>query len=299
MEISFIISYFFRERRCAIMNRGLVFAMLSSLMFSFMNVLVKKASHTLGTGEIIFVRSVISIFMILLIMRIGKIKFSHKDRGTLIFRGVVGGMSMCLIFLAVSGMHLGDASILQQLSAFFVLIISAIYLKEKLPSHTIMPLIIIVLGTCLILRPWEYNSFSVYALFAIASAFTGAVVYTTIHKLFENGGHTSWEVIFYLFLCSVFIGLAMMYNNHHMPTRYEWFLLLGIALTSLFGQNFMTQAYEFANQVLVSFVMYLGVFFNALWGYVFFGEIMHTLSIIGGVLVIGSSIYLSHKKAHK
>ena len=98
--------------------------------------------------------------------------------------------------------------------------------KRKTAFTYYNALIIIVLGTCLILRPWEYNSFSVYALFAIASAFTGAVVYTTIHKLFENGGHTSWEVIFYLFLCSVFIGLAMMYNNHHMPTRYEWFLLL-------------------------------------------------------------------------
>ena len=281
------------------MNRGLIFAMLASLMFSFMNVLVKEASRTVGTGEIIFVRSVISVVMILLIMRVLKIKFSHKDKGTLIFRGVVGGLSMCLIFLAVSGMNLGDASILQQLSAFFVLIISAVYLKEKLPAHTVLPLIIIVAGTCLILRPWEYCSFSVYALFAIASAFTGAVVYTTIHKLFENGGHTSWEVIFYLFLCSIFIGLAMMYNNCHMPTHYEWILLLGIAFTSLIAQNFMTQAYEFANQVLVSFVMYLGVFFNALWGYVFFGEVMHNLSIIGGVLVIGSSIYLSHKRAQK
>ena len=281
------------------MNRGLIFAMLASLMFSFMNVLVKEASRTVGTGEIIFVRSVISVVMILLIMRVLKIKFSHKDKGTLIFRGVVGGLSMCLIFLAVSGMNLGDASILQQLSAFFVLIISAVYLKEKLPVHTVLPLIIIVAGTCLILRPWEYSSFSVYALFAIASAFTGAVVYTTIHKLFENGGHTSWEVIFYLFLCSIFIGLAMMYNYCHMQTHYELLLLLVIAFTSLIAQNFMTQAYEFANQVLVSFVMYLGIFFNALWGYVFFGEVMHNLSIIGGVLVIGSSIYLSHKRAQK
>ena len=94
------------------MNRGLIFAMLASLMFSFMNVLVKEASRTVGTGEIIFVRSVISVVMILLIMRVLKIKFSHKDKGTLIFRGVVGGLSMCLIFLAVSGMNLGDASIL-------------------------------------------------------------------------------------------------------------------------------------------------------------------------------------------
>ena len=281
------------------MNRGLIFAMLSSLAFSFMNVFVKEASQTINTGEIVFIRSLLNVIMVLVIMRIAKIKFSHKDRKTLIFRGVVGGLSMSLIFLAVSGMNLGDVSILQQLSAFFVLIISAVYLREKLPAHTILPLIIIVLGTCLILRPWEYSSFSVYALFAIASAFTGAVVYTTIHKLFENGGHSPWEVIFYVMFCSIFIGLATMYNDCRMPTNHEWIILLAVAITSLIGQNFMTQAYAYANQVLVSFVMYLGVFFNALWGYVFFGEVMHNLSIIGGVLVIGSSIYLSHKRAQK
>lgn len=277
-------------------NRGLIFAMLSAFMFSIMNVMVKEISQTMATGEIVFVRSIIGVIIILIIMKSCHIKFSHKDIPTLFFRGIVGGISMFLLFIAVSGMPLGDVSILQQLSAFFVLLISVFYLKEKLPLKAIAPLIIIVLGTCLILRPWEYNSFSIYALLAIASAFLGAVAYTTIHKLFASGGHNSWEIVFYFLFCSTIVGFISMYNNYRFPTNYEAILLLGIGITSLLAQAFMTQAYRLANQILVSFIMYLGVFLNAIWGYVFFNEIMNILSIIGGIFIIGSSLYLTTTK---
>lgn len=281
------------------LNKGLVFAMGSSLMFSIMNVFVKELSKTMGTGEIIFVRSFIGVVIILLIMRSCDIHFSHKDIPTLFFRGIVGGTSMFFLFMAIAGMHLGDVAILQQLSAFFVLIISFVYLKEKLPTEAIMPLIVIVGGTCLILRPWEYNSFSIFAVFVIISAFLGAVAYTTIHKLFESGGHNSWEIVFYFLFCSMIVGIISMYNDARMPTTYEAVLLVSIGITSLLAQAMMTQAYGLANQILVSFIMYLGVFLNAIWGYVFFDEVMNTLSIVGGVLIIGGSLYLTVSKSKK
>ena len=281
------------------LNRGVVFAMLSALMFSIMNVMVKELSKTMGTGQIVFVRSVIGLFIILLVMKSCHIKFSHKDFSSLCFRGVVGALSMFLIFLSVSGMHLGDVSILQQLSAFFVLIISVIYLKEKVPPKSIVPLVMIVFGTALILRPWEYNSFSVYALYAIGSAFLSALSYTTIHKLFEHGGHNSWEIVFYFLFFSMIVGAISMYHTYKPPTMYEAILLIGIGVVSLLAQTFMTQAYGLANQIIVSFIMYLGVFLNAIWGYVLFDEIMHILSILGGILIIGSSLYLSASKQKK
>ena len=277
-------------------NKGFILAMLSSLMFSIMNVFVKEASKTMGTGEIVFVRSFIGIIAILIIMRYCHLHFSHKDIPTLILRGFAGGVSMFLLFVAISGMKLGDVAILQQLSAFFVLIISVVYLKEKLPTKSILPLIIIVLGACFVLRPWEYSSFSIYALMAIASAFLIGVVVTTIHKLFEFGGHNSWEIVFYFLFFSMIVGLIAMINNYKMPTTYEWILLIAIGITSLLAQAFMTNAYGLANQVLVSFIMYLGVFLNILWGYLFFDEIMNILSIIGGILIISSSLYLTISK---
>ena len=61
----------------------------------------------------------------------------------------------------------------------------------------------------------------------------------------------------------------------------------------------MTNAYATANPVVVSFVSYIGVFFNALWGFVIFGEILTGLTVAGGVLIIGGSMYLTKLKHDK
>ncbi len=265
----------------------------AALVFSIMNLMVKELSGSMGSGEIVFGRSIVGVVILLLIMKKYDIKFSHKDIPLLIFRGTMGGTGMFLIFTAISGMHLGDVAILQQLSAIFVIFLSALWLKEKIPSKAILPLVIIIAGTILLLRPWEYNSFSFYAILVILAAFLSAVAYTTIHKLFQSGGHNSWEIVFYFLLCSTVIGLTTMSENCHMPSSYEIVLMIGIGVASLLAQALMTQAYGTSNTVLVSFVLYLGVFFNILWGYLFFGEIMHILSVIGGLLIIGGSIYLT------
>lgn len=277
-------------------NRGLVFAMGAALAFSIMNMLVKELSFSMGSGEIVFGRSIIGIIILLLIMKKFNIKFSNRDISALVFRGAAGGLSMFLIFIAISGMHLGDVAILQQLSAIFVLFLSAVWLKEKIPAKAIPPLVVIILGTVLLLRPWEYNSFSIYAVFAIMAAFLAAMAYVTINRLFKNGGHNSWEIVFYFLLCSTFIGIAAMLKNFHYPNNHEMILLVAIGLFSLLAQALMTQAYGLTSAVFVSFVLYLGVFFNALWGYLFFDEIMHALSITGGVLIIGGSILLTITK---
>ncbi|WP_196604136.1 DMT family transporter [Pectinatus haikarae] len=278
------------------LNRGLILAVGAALSFSIMNIMVKSLSFSMGSGEIVFGRSVIGIIVLLFIMKEFDIKFSNKDIPALVFRGAVGGMSMFLIFIAISGMHLGDVAILQQLSAIFVLFLSAVWLKEKIPPKTFLPLLAIGAGTMLLLRPWEYNSFSIYAILAVFSAFLAALAYITIHKLFEGGGHNSWEIVFYFLFCSMLIGIAGMAGNYHSPDTKEMFLLAGIGIVSLLAQALMTQAYGSANAVLVSFVLYTGIFFNALWGYLFFGEIMHFLSVMGGVFIIGGSMYLTMAK---
>ena len=277
-------------------NRGLVFAIGAALAFSIMNMLVKELSFSMGSGEIVFGRSIIGIIILLLIMKKFNIKFSNRDISALVFRGAAGGLRMFLIFIAISCMHLGDVAILQQLSAICVLVLSAVWLKEKIPVKGIPPLVVIIRGTVLLLRPWEYNSFSIYAVFAIMAAFLAAMAYVTINRLFKNGGHNSWEIVFYFLLCSTFIGMAAMLKNFHYPNNHEMILLVAIGLFSLLAQALMTQAYGLTSAVFVSFVLYLGVFFNALWGYLFFDEIMHALSITGGVLIIGGSILLTITK---
>ena len=112
------------------MSKGVIYMILSSLAFSLQNVIVKELSYTMSTGEISFFRGFLSALLILALMKAQHIHFSKYDRPTLWFRGVVGGAGMICIFYALRGMPLADVSILSQLSAFFVMIFAAVFLKE-------------------------------------------------------------------------------------------------------------------------------------------------------------------------
>ena len=281
-------------------NIGIVYAILSAFMFSIMYIFTKMLSASMGSGEIVFFRSVIGFIFIQCIMLKLGYHYAKKDITDLIMRGIFGGLAMSFLFCAISsGMPLGDVSILAKLSSFFVLLISIFYLHEKFPRNAVLPIVAIIAGISLVLRPWEFNSFSFYALLAIASAFCTAIVNTTIHQLYKKGGHNAWEIISYLFIFSTLFGAVQMYGHFHRPDNTEWALLLGVALSSLLAQAFMTQAYGLTNQVLVSFVMYLGVFLNILWGRVFFGEPILVSSLCGGALIILSSLYLSITQKNK
>lgn len=269
---------------------------LSSLAFSIQNVIVKELSVTMSTGEIAFFRGFLSAILILGLMRLQHIHFSKSDRPTLWFRGIMGGAGMICIFYALRGMPLADVSILSQLSAFFVMLFAAIFLKEVLPKGAALPLVVIVAGACLVVRPWNFSSFNIYSLFVLAQALFAAAAYTTISKLTGSGRHHQYEIVFYFLVCAAISGAALMGFDFQMPNGKEWLMYIALGIITVIAQIWMTDAYSYANPVVVSFVAYIAVVFNAMWGYLIFDEVITLMTVAGGLCIIGGSMYLTKLK---
>ncbi len=278
------------------MNKGIVYMILSSLAFSMQNVIVKELSYTMSTGEIAFFRGFLSALLILALMKLQHIHFSKFDRPTLWFRGIAGGAGMICIFYALRGMLLADVSILSQLSAFFVMIFAAVFLKEVLPKGAAVPLVLIVAGACLVVQPWNFSSFNVYSLFVLAQALFAAAAYTTISKLTGSGRHHQYEIVFYFLFCAAVAGAVLMGDDFKMPESREWLMYAALGIITVIAQILMTDAYAYANPVIVSFVAYIAVVFNAMWGFLIFGEILTLMTVAGGLCIIGGSMYLTKLK---
>lgn len=281
------------------MNSGIIYAILAAFAFSIQNVIVKELSLTMGTGEIAFFRGLISSIFILALMHIHNIQFSKHDRPTLIFRGVIGATGMICVFYALKGMPLADVSILSQLSAFFVIIFAAIFLREVLPHHATYPLLIIVVGACLVIRPWNFSSFNSYSLLVLTQAVCVAAAYTTISSLTHSGRHHQYEIVMYFLVSATISGILLMGRDFIWPNMHEWLLVLGMGIITVLAQIWMTNSYAFGNPVIVTFVAYIGVFFNAVWGYVIFDEMLTKLTILGGIFIIGGTMYLTKLKYDK
>lgn len=280
------------------MSKGVIYAILSALAFSIQNVIVKTLSATMSTGEIAFFRGFLSAILIVGLMRIQNVHLSHEDRPTLALRGLLGGIGMICIFYALRGMPLADVSIISQLSAFFVMLFAALFLKEVLPPGSKLPLVVIFVGGCLVVRPWNFSSFNVYSLFALGQAIFAAGAYTTVSKLTGSGKHHPYEVVLYFLVFAALSGILLMAlgGGFIWPNGREWCWYAALGIITVIAQIWMTDAYATANPVVVSFVSYIGVFFNALWGFVIFDEMLTAMTVAGGVLIIGGSMYLTKLK---
>ncbi|RXT03811.1 DMT family transporter [Ammoniphilus sp. CFH 90114] len=275
------------------MKNGVILAIFSSLVFSIVNVLVKAASFAIPPAEIAFFRSIIGAVIIFFMMKYSKISFSTTGIPLLVLRGVLGALYLTAYFYTIAMIPLTDAVILVHLSPIFVILLSAIFLKDKISSDAMFFLFIAFAGATLLLKPYQFESYTMDAFVGILSALFAAGAAISIRHLTKK--HHSYEIIFYFLAIATVISVPLMWNDFVMPNLLELFYLILIGVVSLLGLIFLTKAFTHENAIVVEVTRYIGIAFNAMWGYLLFAEVPDLLTVVGGVLIVGACIALSRK----
>ncbi|MFF2888386.1 DMT family transporter [Paenibacillus sp. NPDC057967] len=273
------------------MKNGVLMALLSAFVFSVMNVLVKEASATIPSAEIAFYRGLIGTLLIVAMMRQQRIAFSRKGVPMLAFRGMMGGLYMLAFFYTLAKLPLTDASILAQLAPIFVIVLSALFLKEKISRNSIWLLLVVFLGAFILLKPNAYSSYSVFAIVGLLSALFSAAASISIRYLSKK--HSAYEIVFYFTVTSMLVAIPFMMKHYVSPNWREVALLLLIGIVSLIGQLFLTKAFTHESAIVVQVVSYFGLMLNAMFGYLLWGETPDAATITGGLLIIAGCIGLS------
>ena len=117
-----------------------------------------------------FFRSAIGTLLIYLLMRQAGVALSRQGVPMLLVRGVMGGRCTWSAISTPSPIPLADASILAHMSPFFVILFSALFLGERVPDAVYWLLLVVVLGALMIVKPFSYSSYSVYAVVGLLSA---------------------------------------------------------------------------------------------------------------------------------
>lgn len=295
-----------RKRTKSSIVMGVVTTLLASLSFTFMSACAKWLP-TMPSGEMTLFRGIVGLFFIpILCMQTKEHFFSGKHMGLLCLRGLFGSIALFFYLLSIEGLTLGDSQILSQLAAFFMCILSPLFLKEKLPRQAIPGMVAIAAGTLCVVQIWDFQDFNIYTLYGIGGGFFSAAAYIVISYLAEKGFKSNTEIVFYFQIFSILVGLSMMGKENWMwPTGVDWFFVVGLGLFALSAQMFMTWAFQHVNSLVVSFLMYSEILFHVIFGWLFWDEIMAAASWFGGALIIAGSIMLMvfkpkgmHKDTH-
>ena len=107
------------------------------------------------------------------------------------------------------------------MSPFFVILFSALFLGERIPRAVYWLLLVVVLGALMIVKPFSYSSYSVYAVVGLLSAVFAAGASVAIRQL--SARHHTYEIVFYFLAVATLVAIPLMWNDFVVPaTLREW-----------------------------------------------------------------------------
>lgn len=272
---------------------GIFFIILSGIGFSFMALFVKLAGD-LPTLQKAFFRNFIALLVVSISILKHKGKLQIPKNNTtwviLVARALFGTLGLIFHFYAISNINLADASIIQKISPFIMLLFSFLFFKEKISKIQIASIFIAFFGIVLVVKPTSEVLISQGSLAALSAAIFSGMAYTCVRYL----GINKISRDFIIFFFSLFSSLSLvpsLFLNYHPMSLYQILMLIGAGLFATLGQYGITYAYYYAAARSIVVFDYLQVVFTGILGYIFLLELPDFVSLCGYVIIIGIGIF--------
>ena len=290
---------FFNQKNNSFKKVNLI---LASFFFSLMTVCVKKIDNRIPIYELVFFRSLLSLFITSLIINKKNLNPWGKNKPLLILRGILGTIALVCIFYAIKNMPLNISTVIQYTYPIFISIFAGILINEKINKNLIIASITGWLGILIILNPYQLSSLNIEldkftVLIAFLGAISTALAYITVKKLSLT--EDIFIIIKYFPLMSVITLSPIVLFNWVTPNINDLIWIIGIGMFTQAGQTFLTIGLKKLPTSEAARINYLQVLFGSLWGILFFNELININFIFGAVLVLLGTIISTSKKLKK
>lgn len=277
-------------------SKGILYISLSAFFFSLMAVAV-KATPDIPVVEKIFFRNMIGLIPILINAYQSNTSLKPNNTKLILLRSTFGLLGIFAYYTALSLLSLSDAVIMNKLSPFFVLVFSAIFLKEKIKGKQVYALILAVTGALFVIKP-SFDLTVIPALIGLSSAILAGAAYTTVRKLSESDEVI--VIVFYFSLITTLVTIPVMLitKNFVIPKGPEALLLILIGLSAVTAQIFMTSAYRYAPAGELAIYSYSNIIFSIIFSIVIWSDFPDFYSLIGALLIVSGG-YINYKVKKK
>ncbi len=270
--------------------KAMIYIIISAFCFAVMNLCVRM-SGDLPAFQKSFFRNFVAVFFALFVI-ISKKSSLRPKKGNMVYlllRASAGTVGIVCNFYALGHIPLSDASILNKMSPFFVIIFSWMLLKEKLTLFQGAAVFGAFVGALFVIKP----SFSSVDIFPSALGLFGGMMagfaYTMVRILGKRGENGSL-IVFYFSLFSCLSMMPFLIFDFHPMELSQVLLLIGAGLSAAGGQFSITAAYCNAPAREISVYDYSQIIFATLLGFVFLQEIPDIYSVIGYVIICSMAV---------
>ncbi len=273
--------------------RGILWSGLAGLQFVLINAVMRDLSIRLGSFETQFLRYLAAALLLLpLVARTGLAAWRPRSVRGQFIRGGVHAAALYLWFIAVPHVPLAEITAISFTGPLFIMLGASLFLGEPMRPARWLAATIGMLGVLMVVGPQLRGEGGLYLLVLLASSpvFAGSFLISKALTRHERPAViVAWQSIT-VALLSLPGALAYPWI---WPDAGQWALVLLCGLLGSTGHYCLARSYQVAEISATQSVKFLDLVWASLLGWMVFGDVPAGWSLLGGVVIAGSTLWLA------
>ena len=274
---------------------GIFFAIFAYLAFSLLDTIQKTLIIYYSVFQILFIKYFFTLFLSFIESKRKKnFKFYLTSNWKLqLLRSLLSILESGCFILAFRYLSLADAHSIGALTPIVVVVLSYIFLREKISPRIWFAVFIGFIGVLIVMRP-GLTVFDPASLIPLAAAFFLGLYQIVTRKVSAvDNNETS---LFYAGIVGMFL-MGFISFFYWKPISVDFILMfLGVGALYSSGVYFQIVALSKARASIVQPFHYTLIFWSIIFGFLFYKDIPDLFTITGAVVIIISGVYIFIKK---
>ena len=275
--------------------RGALWMVGALLCFSAMAVAVRELLRMLDSLEILFLRSVVSFLLVLLVLP----RLGVRELRTGIFHLHVGRNLLHLLgqyswIYAIALLPLATVFALEFTMPVWTAILAALVLGERLTRHRIVMLVLGFVGVLVIIKP-GVGTMHPASLVMLGGAFIYACSLIATKRITRND--STFAVLFYMQAIQLPIAFVLAWPVWVSPEAGDLPWIAATGACGLAAHFCMTRALRIADATIVAPIDFLRLPLIAAVGTAFYGEPLDWTVFLGAAVIFAGTYYCIRRES--
>ena len=270
--------------------QAILYMVVAAVFLTLLDACAKQLSQDHDTLQVVWARYFFQfVWAILLLAPHVPTLMKTNYLGLQLLRSALLFGATIFFFFALKWLPLSETAAIFEIAPLLITILAFLVLKEKVGPRRWWGVAAGLLGAIIIIRPGS-EVFSMASLIPIGAAvcFAAYVISTRI----LGQGESPWTSFLYTALIGTLVASILTPFFWTQPTVFNWILMIVMGGIAGIGHYCLIKAFTLSDASFLAPFNYLNVFFNTIWGVIFFYEIPSVYTIIGAAIIISAGIYV-------
>jgi len=274
---------------------GITLMIIGLALYPLSDAFIKHLMGTYSVPQATFLRAITRVIPLLIAVffhgGLRKVLYTEHPRRHFFRLGVNLAYTYAFMYAFSMG-SLTSIYTLSYTSPFFMIILSAIMLKETISWEKWAAVAIGMIGVIIAMRPGS-SVFEMASILVLIGTFLGALNKILMRRL-ASTDH-SLAIAIYPNLMMIIVTFPLLINSWKPMPWEHWGIFAIVGTITAAGQYCIAQALRFAQGSTLAPIDYSTFFWVVVLDYMWWNKSLEAYTLIGAAIIVGSNLYILHR----